>query len=129
LGGVVASIEKGYIQKEIQNSAYRYLKEIEKSDRIIVGVNKFKIEKEHKPDLLKIDLQIQQQQIEKLKKVKRARDNSAVAKQLAHLKKIAQSEQNILPAILDAVKVYTTLGEICNVLRDVFGEYKEAVVL
>ena len=129
LGGVVTAIEKGYVQKEIQNSAYRYLKEVEKNDRIIVGVNKYQIEKEHKPDLLKIDLNVQQEQIYKLQQIKHKRDNAAVEKMLARLKEVAQSEQSIMPAILDAVKVYTTLGEICNVMREVFGEYKEAVVL
>lgn len=129
LGGVVTAIERGYIQKEIQNSAYRYLKEIEKSDRIIVGVNKFKVETEYKPDLLKIDLKVQEQQIKKLQQVKHQRDRAAVEQSLARLKQVAQSEQNIMPAILDAVKVYATLGEICDVMRDVFGEYKEAVVL
>jgi len=129
LGGVVTAIEKGYVQKEIQNSAYRYLKEVEKNDRIIVGVNKYQIEKEHKPDLLKIDLNVQQEQIYKLQQIKHKRDNAAVEKMLARLKEVAQNEQSIMPAILDAVKVYTTLGEICNVMREVFGEYKEAVVL
>ena len=128
LGGVVTSIEKGYIQKEIQNSAYRYLKEVEKSDRIIVGVNKFKIEKEHKPDLLKIDLKVQEEQVNKLQQVKQKRNNVEVAKRLAYLKEVAQNEQNIMPAILDAVRVYATLGEICNVMRAEFGEYREAVI-
>ena len=129
LGGVVAAIEKGYVQKEIQNSAYRYLKEVEKSDRIIVGVNKFKVENEPKPDLLKIDLKVQEQQIKKLKQVKQQRDQVAVEKSLSRIRQVAQSKQNIMLAILEAVKVYATLGEICNVMRDVFGEYKEAVVL
>lgn len=129
LGGVVPAIEKGYIQKEIQNSAYRYLKEVEKNDRIIVGVNKFKIAKEHKPDLLKIDLQVQEQQVKKLHQIKQQRDKTAVEKNLTHLKQIARSEQNIMPAIVEAVKAYATLGEICNVMREVFGEYKEAVFL
>ncbi len=129
LGGVVTAIEKGYIQKEIQNSAYRNLKEVENNERIIVGVNKFKVEQEHKPDRLKIDLKVQQEQIEKLKKVKQQRDNLAVKKTLSRLKEIARSNENIMPAIIEAVKVYATLGEICNVMREVFGEYKEAVVL
>ncbi len=128
LGGVVPAIEKGYIQKEIQNSAYRHLKEVEGSDRIIVGVNKYRVESEHKPDLLKIDLKVQQEQIKKLRKVKQKRDQIAVDKSLAHLKEAAQSNENIMPVILEAVKVYVTLGEICNVMREVFGEYKEAVI-
>ena len=129
LGGVVTAIEKGYIQKEIQNSAYRYLKEVENNERIIVGVNKFKIDKQQKPDLLKIDLKVQQQQIEKLRQVKQQRDNLTVEKTLSRLKEVARTNENIMPAIIEAVKVYATLGEICNVMREVFGEYKEAVVL
>ncbi len=129
LGGVISAIEKGYIQKEIQNSAYRYLKKVEQSERIIVGVNKFKAEKEHKPDLLKIDLMVQEEQIKKLRQVKQKRDPIVVKKILARLKETAQSNENMMPTILEAVKVYATLGEICNVMREVFGEYKEAVVL
>ncbi len=129
LGGVVNAIEKGFIQKEIQNSAYRYLREVESKERIIVGVNKFQAEKEQKLDLLKIDLQIQEEQIGRLKQVKEQRDGLAVEKSLARLRRAATSGENVMPVILEAVKMYATLGEICNVLRDVFGEYKEAVVL
>ncbi|UCE04354.1 MAG: methylmalonyl-CoA mutase family protein [bacterium] len=129
LGGVVTAIEKGYIQKEIQNSAYRYLREVENGDRIIVGVNKFKAAREHKPDLLRIDLKAQQEQIKKLRRIKDSRDKGAVEKSLAHLKEVAQSNENIIPAIVEAVKVYATIGEICNVMREVFGEYREAMVL
>jgi len=129
LGGVILAIEQGYIQKEIQNSAYRYFKEVEKDDRIIVGVNKFKVETTHKPDLLKIDLKIQDEQIRKLHEVKQKRDKSEVEKSLDRLKQVANSDENIMPAIYEAVKVYATLGEICDVMRGVFGEFKEAVVL
>lgn len=129
LGGVVPAIEKGFIQKEIQNSAYRYLREVEARERIIVGVNKFQVEKEHKPDLLKIDLQVQDEQLKRLKQVKDQRDGAAVEQSLARLKQVAMTTDNVMPVILEAVKVYATLGEICNVLREVFGEYKESVVL
>lgn len=129
LGGIVTAIERGYIQKEIQNSAYRYLREIEKNDRTIVGVNKFKVDKERKPDLLKIDLKVQEEQVKKLKQVKKNRDNSAVERNLSRLKIVAESDENLMPVIMDAVKVYATLGEICNVMRKVFGEFRESVVL
>lgn len=129
LGGVVTAIEKGFIQKEIQNSAYRYLREVESKERIIVGVNKFQVVKEQKLDLLKIDLQVQDAQIARLRQVKQKREGATVENSLARLRQAATSGENVMPAILDAVKVYATLGEICNVLRDVFGEYKEAVVL
>ncbi|MBL7093824.1 methylmalonyl-CoA mutase family protein [candidate division KSB1 bacterium] len=129
LGGVVSAIEKGYIQKEIQTSSYRYLSDIEKEERIVVGVNKFEIEEANKPDLLKVDFLVQEEQIKKLQAMKQGRDNESVQKSLFELRKVAESKNNIMPAILDAVKVYATLGEICGVLREVFGEYKETIVL
>ncbi len=129
MGGAIPAIENGYIQQQIQQSAYRYLKEVEQSDRIVVGVNKFKSEKQYHPELLKVDLTIQQQQIDRLNQIKRQRDAGAVARSLSHLKTIAESEDNLMPAIIDAVRVYATIGEICDVLREVFGQYQEAIVL
>lgn len=129
LGGVVNAIESGYIQREIQTSSYRYMMEIENQERIIVGLNKFKAQQEQKPDLLKIDYSVQGNQIRRLHEMKSGRDNVAVQQKLAALKKIAHSKENLMPAILDAVKVYATLGEICGVLREEFGEYKESVML
>ena len=128
-GGVVNAIEQGYIQKEIQTSSYRYLTEIEKEQRIIVGVNKYAEQEDQKPELLKIDFKLQEDQIRALHKLKQQRDNEAVKNALVKLKNVADSTQNVMPAILHAVKVYATLGEICNVLREIFGEYQEAIVL
>ena len=129
LGGVVSAIEKGYIQKEIQTSSYRYLTDIEKMERTIVGVNKFEIEEDRKPDLLKVDFKVQEEQVKKLQAIKQKRDNKTVQKCLIELKNVAESRNNIMPSILKAVKIYATLGEICGVLREVFGEYRETVVL
>jgi len=129
LGGVENAIETGYIQKEIQQSSYRYIQEIERNDRIIVGVNEFKTQEDRKPDLLKIDLQVQEEQIKRLQQLKKNRDNEAVRITLQNLKQAATSKTSVMPAIVDAVKVYATLGEICDILREVFGEYKEAVFL
>lgn len=129
LGGVIQAIENGFIQKEIQNSSYRYLMEIEKNERIIVGVNKFNVKETHKPDLLKIDFKTQEDQIKRLQKVKQERDAYKVKNCLNKLRESANSTNNIMPAILEAVKVYATLGEICDVLREEFGEYKEAIFL
>ncbi len=129
IGGMVRAIEQGYVQKEIQASSYRYLTDVEKKERIIVGVNEFTVEEEHKPDLLKIDFSVQEQQIKRLKSLKERRDNEKVAQSLAELKKTAQGTENLMPAILNAVRVYATLGEICDVLREVFGEYKETIVI
>jgi methylmalonyl-CoA mutase N-terminal domain/subunit len=126
LGGVVCAIEQGYIQQEIQNSAYRYLQEIESSERIIVGLNKFKTNNEKKFDLLRVDLNAQTEQIQRLRQIKQQRDNSAVQQKLNQLKHVALTSENLMPPILAAVKSYATLGEICNVLREVFGEYQGA---
>lgn len=128
-GGVVSAIERGYIQKEIQNSSYQYLTDIENKNRIIVGVNQFLVKEDQKPNLLKIDFQVQEQQIQRLQALKQRRDNRVVHNKLTHLKQAAESSENIMPAILDAVKAYATLGEMCNVLREVFGEYKETIVM
>lgn len=129
LGGVVKAIECGYIQDEIQKSSYRYHMEIENNERVIVGVNKFKSKEDSRPNLLKIDLKVQQEQIRRLQQLKNKRNNEAVQNSLTQLKGVANSSDNIMPAILNAVKLYATLGEICDVLRAVFGEYKEAVIL
>ena len=130
LGGMISAIEQGYPQKQIQDSAYDYQKSIENNQRIIVGVNKFQIEEDLKErKLLKVDASVGQNQIKKLHAMKEARDNVAVKEKLANVKAVAQGSENLMPAILDAVRVYATEGEICNVLRSVFGEYKENVVL
>ena len=129
MGGMITAIENGYIQKEIQNAAYKYEKEIENGDRIIVGVNKFQVKEDQKPDLLKIDLKVQDEQIKFLQKVKSERDNGKVNSTLNNLKKAAEGDENIIPFILSAVKAYASVGEICNSMRSVFGEYKETVIV
>jgi len=129
MGGMITAIENGYIQKEIQNAAYKYEREIENGDRIIVGVNKFQVKEDQKPDLLKIDLKVQDEQIKFLQKVKSERDNEKVNSTLNNLKKAAEGDENIIPFILSAVKAYASVGEICNSMRSVFGEYKETVIV
>jgi methylmalonyl-CoA mutase, N-terminal domain len=124
LGGAPSAIEKGYIQKEIQDSAYRYQREIEKDERIVVGVNKFQIEEKPPKGLLKVDPTVRVSQIEKLQKLREERDNDVVKSSLAKLKKGAKGDDNLMPLILEAVKAYATLGEICDTLREVFGEYQ-----
>ncbi len=129
MGGAVAAIEKGYIQKEIQESAYRYQREIEKGERIVVGLNKFQVKEEEKPvDLLKVDPAVADRQIARLKELKASRDNAAVQKALAELKTAAEGDANLMPPILAAVKSLATLGEICDTLRAVFGEYQMAAM-
>ncbi len=129
LGGAPRAIEKGFIQQEIQNSAYQYQKEIEKGKRIVVGVNKFQIKEESPKGLLKVDPEVERFQVEKLRELKETRNNQKAKANLDTLERAAQTETNLMPYILDCVKSYITLGEICNVLRSVFGEYKESVKL
>ena len=139
MGGAVAAIEKGYIQKEIQDSAYKWQMEVESGARVIVGVNKFTQEEEPPKGLLKVDASVGVEQCKKLadlkagkpiNKMKKGRDNAAVKDALAELKAACQDEhENLMPHILKAVKTYATLGEICNVMREVFGEYEAHVSL
>ncbi len=129
LGGVTQAIEKGFIQQEIQNSAYQYQKDIEEGKRIVVGVNKFKIKEGSPKGLLKVNPEAGCRQVEELKKLKEERDNNKVKDNLKSLEKAAKTDANLMPLILDCVKSYATLGEICDVLRSIFGEYKESVKL
>jgi len=124
LGGAASAIEQGFIQREIQDSAYRYQREIEKGDRVVVGVNKFQVEEESPKDLLRVDPAVRISQMERLKRLKSERDNVRVKNILSELKNAAEGKDNLMPIILDAVKDYATLGEICDALRDVFGEYQ-----
>jgi len=130
VGGMIPAIEKGFIQKEIQDAAYRYQKEIESNERIIIGVNKFTIDEETPKNLLKVDSELQRIQIQKTNAVKKQRNNQAVKEKLELLRETARrAEQNLMPPILAAVKEYATLGEICGILRQEFGEYQESIVL
>ena len=129
LGGMVEAIEKGFVQQEIQDSAYHYQLEVESGEQVVVGVNKFQIKEPAPANLLKVDPSIQVAQIAKIKAVKEARDNDAVKRHLAIIKATAQTSDNLMPKILDAVKQYATLGEIAGTLEEVFGVHKESVVL
>jgi methylmalonyl-CoA mutase, N-terminal domain len=129
MGGAVEAIEKGFIQKEIQASAYRYQKEIESEERVVVGVNRFTVSGEQPIDLLKMDPATSQRQVERLKEVRLSRNQGKVSEALQELRKAAQSTENTMPYILTAVKAYATLGEICGVLRDVFGEYQQQITI
>ncbi|MDW7740317.1 MAG: methylmalonyl-CoA mutase family protein [Bacillota bacterium] len=129
LGGAVEAIEKGFIQKEIQASAYRYQKEVESKERVVVGVNSFTVSGEQPIDLLRMDPATSQRQVERLKEVRLSRDQGKVSEALQQLRKAAKTSENTMPHILNAVKAYATLGEICGVLRDVFGEYQQQITL
>jgi len=130
MGGAIKAIESGYIQREIMESAYRYQKEIEARERIVVGVNEYVIEEEKRTlKLLKVDPAVRERQIARLQEVRRRRDNAKVAELLAKLEEAARGSDNLMPIILECVEAYATLGEICDVLRKVFGEYKAPVLL
>ena len=129
LGGAVVAIEKAYVQKEIQDSAYKWQMEVERKERVIVGVNKFQIEEKPVEGLLKIDESVGKLQKDKLAKLRASRDNAAVTAKLAALEAACKGEDNLMPLILDAVKAYATLGEVCGVMRKVFGEYQPGSTL
>lgn len=129
LGGAAKAVERGYIQQEIQESAYKYQKEIEKGERIVVGMNKFQIEESAPKGLLRVDPVVGELQKQKIANLKTERDNQKVGEALHELKKAASGEENLMPYIIEAVKAYSTLGEICGVLREVFGEYQQSVIL
>jgi methylmalonyl-CoA mutase N-terminal domain/subunit len=126
MGGIIRAVEEGYPQKEIGESAYRFQREVEEGDRLIVGVNAFKSDAAAPIDLLKIDERVAQQQIERLAQVKRERDPAAVDAALAKVEAACRDEkQNLVPPVLEAVKAYATLGEISDVFRKVWGQYRE----
>lgn len=130
IGGAVIAIEQGYIQREIQDSAYKWQKEIEDDKRVIVGVNKFQIEEKPVEGLLRVDASVGELQKKKLAKLRAERDNVAVTAALANLEAACADENvNLMPIIMEAVKTYATLGEICNVMRKVFGEYQAHATL
>ena len=129
LGGAARAIDNGYIQHEIMDAAYKYQKEIESNDRTVVGMNKFQIEEESPKGLLRVDLSVGEKQKDKLNELKAERDNEAVEVALKKLRKACEGHSNVMPYVLDAVKTYATLGEITQVMRDVFGEYQQSVII
>jgi methylmalonyl-CoA mutase N-terminal domain/subunit len=130
IGGAVVAIEEGYIQREIQDSAYKWQKEVENNDRVIVGVNKFQIEEKPIEGLLRVDASVGELQKKKLADLRAKRDNAAVTAALSKLEAACKDESvNLMPIILEAVKTYATLGEICGVMRKVFGEYQAHATL
>ncbi|MBX6377504.1 MAG: methylmalonyl-CoA mutase family protein, partial [Clostridia bacterium] len=125
LGGAVRAIELGFVQREIQESAYRYQMEVERGERIVVGVNAFTVEEEEPAEILRVDPAVAERQKEKLAALRARRDGAAVATALERLRQAARDPRdNLMPHILHAVKVYATLGEICNTLRAEWGEYR-----
>ena len=128
LGGVIPAIETGFFQREIAESAYRYQKEIDENERTFVGVNRYQLDEDLSIPLLKMDEKGEQRQIKRLNNLRRKRNQSKVDTNLQKLRKAAEGDGNLMPLILDCIHSYATLGETCDVLREVFGEYKEPAI-
>jgi methylmalonyl-CoA mutase N-terminal domain/subunit len=127
LGGMVNAIERAYPQREISEASYRYQVEVDRKEKIIVGVNDF-ITEEKAIDTLQIDESVARGQAERLSKLRAERSGAEVERRLKALRKAAEGDENMMPHIYDAVKAYATLGEICDALRDVFGVYEEVAI-
>jgi methylmalonyl-CoA mutase N-terminal domain/subunit len=129
LGGTLHAIESGYIQREIQNAAYEYQRAVEKNDAIVVGVNQFQSDEGPKMKTLRVDPSVEADQIKRLQAVRTRRDSAATELALVNLEQVARGTANVLPSILECVEAFATVGEISNRLRNVWGEYREAVTL
>jgi len=130
MGGAIVAIEKGFFQKEIADSAYKYQREIEEMKRTIVGVNDYKIEREEMPiELLRVDPKVENEQLASLHELKQERNKKKVEEVLGKLRRSAEKDENLMPVIIESVKAYATLGEICEELRQVYGEYKELIII
>ncbi|WP_298402214.1 methylmalonyl-CoA mutase family protein [uncultured Chloroflexus sp.] len=128
-GGVIAAIRNGYFHREIADAAYRYQQEIDHGERIIVGVNAFQDDEPLEIPILQMDPEGEKRHLERLNRVRRERDQELVARRLAELRAAAQGNENMMPAILNCVRAYCTLGEMCDVLREVFGVYQQDTVI
>jgi methylmalonyl-CoA mutase N-terminal domain/subunit len=129
MGGSLKAIEQGYLQQEIAKSSYDYQRKVDGGEQVVVGVNDFKVENEPETEILEISEEAERKQKERLAKLRKSRDNQTVKAELARVEKTARSNENIMPVLVDAVKAYTTVGEISAVLREVFGEYRESSFL
>jgi methylmalonyl-CoA mutase N-terminal domain/subunit len=129
LGGVIPAIESGFFQREIAEASYRYQREIDSRERVIVGVNEYVLDEPLEIALLQMDAQGEQRQVERLSRLRRERDSREAARCLKAVEKACRDEENVMPYLVDAVNACCTLGEICDVMRDVFGAYTEQSVV
>jgi methylmalonyl-CoA mutase N-terminal domain/subunit len=129
LGGVIPALEKGFFQREIAEAAYRYQREIDARQRVIVGVNEYAEDEPVRIPLLEMDPEGYERQVARLQRVRHERDNERVGATLQALREAAQTTKNTMPYILDCVRAYATLGEIMGVFRQVFGEYREPTII
>ena len=124
LGGVIPALERGFFHREIADSAYRYQQEIDTKKRIVVGVNEYVKDEPLTIPLLEMDREGEKRQLERLSRLRRERDNELVSVKLEALRQAARGNENLMPYLVEAVSAYATLGEVCGVLRQVFGEYR-----
>ena len=124
MGGILTALEKGFVQREIAESAYRYQRAVDSKKKIVIGVNKFRESEKTNIELLKVNPEVEDKQKKGLERLRKDRDKESVKKSLEEIRRVAESKKNLMPVVLDAVKNYVTLGEICNVLKDIFGEYR-----
>jgi methylmalonyl-CoA mutase N-terminal domain/subunit len=129
LGGMLRAIETGFVQREMQQAAFRFQQEVESGERVVVGVNRFEQQEQEAAPVLRVDENLEREQVERLRKLRSGRDSQHVREAIERVERAARGSENLMPHILDAVEVCATVGEICDALRRVFGEYREAVVL
>jgi methylmalonyl-CoA mutase N-terminal domain/subunit len=129
LRGVLAGIEEGFFQREIAQASYLYQKQVESKEQVIVGVNKFVIPEDKKPNILRVDPEVERRQVERTKRIKRERDNELVKKRLDELREAIKAGENTMPHILEAVKAYASVGEIMEVFRQIYGSYQEPAMI
>jgi len=125
MGGMLAAIDKGFPQMEIADAAYHYQRQIDKGEKVVVGVNKYVVKEKTPPEILRIDEAVEEKQIARLQEVKKERNNRRVVQILSDLRAASRTDKNLMPYVIEAVKEYTTEQEICDVWRDVFGEYRD----
>jgi methylmalonyl-CoA mutase N-terminal domain/subunit len=128
LGGVVAAIKDNFFQREIAEASFRYQSEVERDERVIVGVNRYELEGEPPIPILRIDPALEQKQIDRVRALRGRRDSGAVETAVAELKRAAAGDRNLMEPIIDAAKAYVTMGEMCDALREVWGVWRETPV-
>jgi methylmalonyl-CoA mutase N-terminal domain/subunit len=128
LGGVIPSIEDNFFQREIADASFRFQAEVERGERVIVGVNRYEVEDEQPIEILRIDPALERKQVERVQALRARRDSASVERRLSELKQAAAGEANVLPALVDAARAYVTMGEMCEALREVWGVWRETPV-
>jgi methylmalonyl-CoA mutase N-terminal domain/subunit len=128
MGGIIQAVERGYPQKEIADSAYRFQQQVERGERVIVGINRFETEEEVTIPVLKIDPEIERRQIERVRAVREKRAPAKYAQAVGALRDACLSDRNLVPYVLDAVRAQATLGEIADIFREAYGVYREPAV-